>query len=165
MRILTICLLFFTLTAFNGNHKFYVSTTDIEFVAEKQELQIISKVFIDDMESLLKQRYSEALFLGKNAESNDVDKYISKYFTEKFKVKVDGKLILAEYLGHTYDDDLLKCFLKAEGVTTLKNVEISSTILMDVFDDQQNVVHINNGKKIKSVLLMKDRESDVVTFK
>ena len=165
MKFTFLLLLLVPLSSFNGMHKFYVSTTDIEFVAEKQELQVISKVFLDDIEKLLKTRYSGALVMGKNEESNDVDKYLEKYFNEKFRVKVNGKNILLEYLGHTYDDDLVKCFLKAEGISALNTIDVSNTILLDLYEEQQNVVHIDNGKRIKSLLLMKDRENDGLNFR
>lgn len=146
-------------------HKFYVSTTDIEYVAEEQTLQVITRVFIDDMEQLLKTRYSKQLYLGKNFEHQDVDTYLSKYFTKKLSISVNNKTILLDYLGHTYDDDLIKCFFKAKGVPQLQTIEVRNMTLLDVFEDQQNVVHVDNGTTIKSLLLEKDREIDLLNFK
>ena len=56
------------LLAFTAAHKFYVSATDIEYNEENRSLQIISYVFVDDLEKLLKTRYSEELFLLKEGE-------------------------------------------------------------------------------------------------
>ena len=157
--------IYLSLLSFNKIHKFYVSTTDVEYIEADQELQVISKLFIDDMEHLLKTRYSDNLKLGKNSESKDADTFIERYFTDKFTVSVNGQRLLLQYLGHTYDDDLIKCFFKAEGVSELSSIEVTNQVLLDIFEEQQNVVHVNNGEKIKSLLLMKDRESEVLNFR
>jgi hypothetical protein len=151
--------------AFNNVHKFYVSTTDIEFIEEDETVQIISRVFIDDLELLLKTRYSETIKLGKNSETKNADKFIERYFTDKLQITINGKKILFKYLGNTYDDDLVKCFFKAVGVKSLENIEVKNEVLLDMFEDQQNVVHVTKNKTIKSLLLMNDRESDVLNFR
>ena len=46
----------FLLILFTGavNHKFYVSTSVAEFLKEKKSIQVISQIFIDDLENALK---------------------------------------------------------------------------------------------------------------
>ena len=39
-----------------GVHKFYASTTTIEYVPQEQSLQIITEIFIDDIQQALTQR-------------------------------------------------------------------------------------------------------------
>ena len=41
-----------------------MSITNIEYVKDKQELQIISRLFIDDLEKTLRERYSDDLILN-----------------------------------------------------------------------------------------------------
>ena len=37
-----------------ATHEFYVSTTSVDFVLDKKEIQITSQFFIDDVENLIK---------------------------------------------------------------------------------------------------------------
>ena len=165
MRIVILLIACLTLTSFSDQHKFYVSTTDVEFVPEKKEIQVISRVFIDDFENLLQSRYSKSIKLGRDSESNNADRFIERYLNDKLSISINGKTILLQYLGKTYEDDLIKFFLKAEGISTMQTISVRNEILFDVFEDQQNVVHINNQKKIKSLLLMADKEQGTLNFR
>ena len=49
--LLGICILFL-LSSFTGAHKFYVSVTNVAYSEEEASLQIISRIFIDDLEKL-----------------------------------------------------------------------------------------------------------------
>ena len=62
MLLLTIVMVpvFMAVTSLK-DHKFYVSLTQVEYVKEKQSLQIISRVFLDDIEDALKAFSGESL--------------------------------------------------------------------------------------------------------
>ena len=45
------------LFAFTTAHKFYLSVTSIKYSEKDDALQITSRIFIDDFEKLLKERY------------------------------------------------------------------------------------------------------------
>ena len=51
----SLLLLVIPLLSFAAAHKFYLSVTDIEYSEKDKSLQIITKVFIDDMEDALKE--------------------------------------------------------------------------------------------------------------
>ena len=53
-----------TSIAFVSAHKYYVSITKIEYVSEKQSVQIITRIFIDDLEKLLKERFDNSIVLN-----------------------------------------------------------------------------------------------------
>ena len=44
-----------------NSHKFYVSTSVAEFVQEKKSIQVISQIFIDDLENALNLIYNDVL--------------------------------------------------------------------------------------------------------
>ena len=70
-----IILLVIPLLGFNAAHKYYVSNTQIEYVSEEKELQIISRVFINDFEMLLRQRYDETITLAETNEAKIIDHF------------------------------------------------------------------------------------------
>jgi len=145
-------------------HKFYLSVTEIEYKKEKKELQIVSKVFIDDFKNVLEQRYGESITLSKEAEAGPVNQLIKKYLASKFQISVDGKSVPLKYLGKKYDKDQLVLFIQAEDLEAFKEIRITNAVLTDMFDDQKNVVNVKIGHQVKSLMLRKDAETDVLNF-
>ena len=77
--ILSVLVLLFALTSFTTVHKFYVSVTNINYSEKNDALQITSRIFIDDLEALLKERYEIDAALDTDKESPLVEDYIKKY--------------------------------------------------------------------------------------
>ena len=59
------------------DHKFYVSTTTIEFKEEKNVIQITCQLFIDDVEQSL-NRYQEDIKLAPDSNKQEIDKLLKK---------------------------------------------------------------------------------------
>ena len=118
MRILKIsyCIIAFTLFTSLTMHKFYVSVTQVEFVKEKQSVQIISRIFIDDLELALQNRYDKNIKLIEEKESENVDDYIKKYFNQKLKIALNSKEIAYKFLGKKYENDILYFYFEIENL-------------------------------------------------
>ncbi len=144
------------LFAFTAVHKFYVSSTDIEYNEEANSLQIISHVFIDDLEKLLKERYREDLYLLKEGEHPQADQFVKKYFKDKLTITVDGKERQLNYLGKEYDKDQLLVYIEVEGVEPFSNIGVKNAVLTDLFPEQKNVIKVAYKKDIKSLLLSRN---------
>ncbi|SIR38417.1 DUF6702 family protein [Maribacter ulvicola] len=152
-------LLILPLFAFTGAHKFYISVTNVDYSEKDQAVQIITRVFIDDMNTVLKERYGYAAVLGTEKETELDRDFLEKYLRTKFLVEINGKTAKYDFIGHKYDSDMVICYLEVTNVPlpTLKQIGITNEVLTDIYDDQQNVVHIKaNGKK-KSHVLIKSR--------
>jgi len=78
IKLISVIAIFF-LCSFNTLHKYYVSITQIEFVKEQQSVQIISRIFIDDFESVLRKRYDKSITLDRGDDETQIDDYIKKY--------------------------------------------------------------------------------------
>lgn len=154
----------FMLMSFSVAHKFYVSVTEIEYNEKSESLQIISRVFIDDMEDLLQTRYDKNIRLGDTNESSSVPNYLKKYLNEKIQVRIDGRLTEVNYLGKEYADDLLLLYLEIPKVASFKKIEIKNAILTDMFSEQKNLVHINYKGSTKSLILNNAKQEDVLNF-
>ena len=163
-KTLLLFLALLPLMSFSVLHKFYVSETDVEYNPEAKSLQIISHVFIDDMEKLLKERYSAELFLLKEDEHPQADKYVKKYFLDKLKISVNGRDLKINYLGKEYDNDQLVLYLEVENVGAFNDISIENTVLADLFPQQKNVIKVKNKGEIKSLLLSKFQPRGSLNF-
>jgi len=159
-------LLILPLFAFAGAHKFYISVTNVNYSEKDEAIQIITRVFIDDMNAVLKERYGYTANLGTEKE-NDVDKdFLVKYLRTKFLVEVNSKNVTYDFIGHKYDSDMVICYLEVPNVplATLKQIGITDEVLTDIYDDQQNVVHMKVKGKKKSHVLVKSRPKGMLNL-
>lgn len=157
-------LLIFSLSSFKKSHKFYVSVTEIEYKEEVQSLQIISRIFTDDLEALLQERYDPSIKLLSSGDEGEVKTNLKKYLGQKFRVKVNGKPYEVNYLGKEYEDDMTLLYLEVHNVSSVKSVKIKNAVLADLFPEQKNLVHVEVNGKTKSLILTGERDEDELIF-
>jgi len=162
-RLLLICLLLVPKTQHQG-HKFYLSLTDIVYDHDEKRLKITCDVFVDDFQQLLEKRYQKDFLLVEGEEYRYTKKYIKKYLADKFSLRLKNVQRDIKYLGKEYRIDKLRFYLYVENVEPFDKVAVTNKILIDLFDDQKNMVHVNNGKKTKTLLLEKGRSNGVLNF-
>lgn len=145
------------LFAFTIAHKYYVSVTQITYAEKDDALQITSRVFIDDMENLLKERYNVTGNLSTSEEYKLVDEYIEKYVREKFTIEINGKIKPFDFLGKKYDSDVLIFYIEVPKVnfSLIKSIQVENKVLTDLYDDQQNIVHLKIKEIKESFILTK----------
>ncbi|MDR9400241.1 MAG: hypothetical protein RI558_02365 [Psychroflexus sp.] len=159
-----ITLLLISLPIHQQTHKFYLSLTDIVYDQEESRLEITSDVFIDDFELLLTKRYQKKFKLIKDEEYDYTQKFIKRYINDKLGIIINDKQKAIKYLGKSYKNDKLRFYLLVNNVEPFKKIRIKNLILTDMFDDQKNMVHVNNGVSTKSLLLEKDRSEGLLKF-
>lgn len=153
---ISLLLVLLPLFAFVGAHKFYISVTNVDYAEKDQSVQIITRIFIDDMNAVIKERYGVPAKLGSDLESAIDRDYFEKYLRTKFVVYINGETVKYDFIGKKYDTDMIICYLEIPNVPLrqLKQIGIQNEILTDMFDDQQNVVHFKiNGTKKSHVLI------------
>ncbi len=164
IKLVFLSILIIGLCSFTLVHKFYVSVTQVEYIESQKSLQIISRIFVDDLEDLLRERYDERIRLDKNRETPTADKYLRTYLSKKMVFEVNGQPVTFSYIGKEYEDELMICYLEIENVTTLKTIEVTNQLLLDLFDEQQNIIHVKSGNKRKSLILEAGRDVGVLKF-
>jgi len=152
------------LVAFTSAHKFYVSVTQVEYVKEKQSLQLITRIFIDDLEDLLRQRYDDKITLSPKNSEQTIDTYIVKYLKSKIEININNAPVSFTFIGKEYEDDIVYCYMEVSDVASISSFEITNKILFDVFDEQQNIVRTNINSKNKSFMLTSNNETGVLNF-
>ncbi len=145
-------------------HDYYVGITELTYNTEKQRVEIIARLFFDDLENVLKERYSSELSLEPANPSKDIDAYIELYFSKKLKISIDGKEKSMDYLGYKFEQDRINIFLKIENIPELTEVKIQNLLLTDLFEDQQNIVHGFKNKQKRSVVSTKYDSEHLLKF-
>lgn len=153
----SLLILILPLFAFATVHKFYVSVTDVRYSEKDNAIQITSRIFIDDFENVLQERYGFEAKLATKNESKEADAYIEKYLRAKFVVEVNGENASYNFIGKKYDTDVMVCYIEVPNVDLAEatSIQIENEILTDLFDEQQNIVHFKIDGKKKSFVLIK----------
>lgn len=162
-KVTTLILLVFMLSSYSLVHKYYISNTQIEYVKSKQSVQIITRVFMDDFENVLKARYDASLNFDESTDET-IHYYIGKYLTEKFKIKIDNSEKAITYLGKELEMGIVKCYLEIEGIASITTLEVTNQTLFDLFEEQQNIIKLDINSKKKSFVLTKQNDNALLNF-
>lgn len=163
MNIKKLLFLLITIPALSFTaHKYYLSLTQIKFKKEAKSLQIITNVFMDDIELALNKDYNIDLQLTTKRELKNNDVYFEKYLKEKLQFKIDNNLKDFNYIGKEYEADLVLFYLEIENIESVKTIEVINKILIKHFPDQQNLIKTKVGSKNKSVILTKEKVSGIL---
>ncbi|WP_055447984.1 DUF6702 family protein [Lacinutrix mariniflava] len=160
-------ILFLTLVvslAFTNAHKYYVSITKIEYVKEQQSVQIITRIFIDDFERLLKERFDDRIVLNTSTDEIQIDNYIKKYLLSRLKIDVNGEQSVIKFIGKEYDGDVVQCYMEIEKVENIKSFSVENNVLYDLFSDQKNIVRTHINGKDKSFILIPENDKGMLNF-
>jgi len=164
IKLLLGTLIISSLVGWSTLHKYYVSHTQIHFAKEKKSVQITSGLFIDDFEKLLKERFDETIVLNSTHDQTLIDSYIEKYLLSRLEITINTETQKLIFLGKEYEDDIVYCYLEIENVETINTIEISNTLLFDLFQDQKNIVRTNINEKHKTFILMPEDDKGVLNF-
>jgi len=155
----SILILVLPLFAFTIVHKYYLSVTNIAYSEKDDALQITTRIFIDDLEDLLKERYGIVAHLDTDLELKNIDEYFEKYLSAKFELEINGEIKPYDIIGREYDSDVIIFYLEVPKVdfSSISTIQVKNEVLTDLYDEQQNIVHFKlNGKKNSFVLAKPD---------
>ena len=160
----TLVLILFPILISSISHKFYVSTTNVEYVPELQTIQIISKIFVEDLEKVLQERYSPLIVLNPKNETKADINYLKKYVNQKLKISVNNKPVELIYIGKEYDIDIVNMYFEIENISEFTSIEIKNKILFDMFPEQQNIIHMITPDANRNMILDKNHPDGLLKF-
>lgn len=153
-----------SLVSFKTMHKYYVSLTEIEYVKEERSVQIITRIFIDDFENVLRNRFDEGLTLDTEKENIETNYYIEKYLKDKLKITINLKDFSFDFLGKEYEDDMILCYLEIQNIDRISSIKVENKLLYEMFPDQKNMVRFKIHSVNKTILLIKENDKGVLNL-
>ena len=133
-----------------NKHPLHVSTTEINFNSKEKSLEITCRIFTDDFETVLAKQFKTKTDLSKASMQKAMDELIKKYMASHLQFNINGKTITANYIGFEIDHEATMVYLEAENISSLQKLNLSNTILYDLFDDQMNILHVEKSGNRKS---------------
>lgn len=152
------------LTLIGGSHPLHVSVTEIEMDSKDKRLEIMMRVFVDDFETSLRQKFNQPELEILPLSEDERDKFISRYLNDHFQIWLDLKNAKTKYVGHEIDGDAFIFYIEVPNVRKWKSIQIKNDIIMQVYSDQSNLVHVTVQETVKSLRLTKNNPTDKLTF-
>jgi hypothetical protein len=146
-------------------HPIHLSVSEINYSEKDKALQITSRIFLDDLELSIQNELNEKeLDLLEPGNGRTTEKLISEYVTKHLSIKLDGKIQKLNFLGFEREDPAIICYIEIENTKKFKIIEIKNDVIMETHHDQSNLVHVTYKGPVKSLRLLRDKPSDVLTF-
>ena len=146
-------------------HPIHVTVTEIEHDEKDKRLEIMLRVFIDDLELGVRKDLNQPdldLLTPKN--NMTTDQMVSAYALKHLKISLDNKVQKLAYLGHEQEDDAFILYIEAPNVKKWKTINVTNDFLTELHDDQSNLVHVTVKGTVKSLRLTRDTPADKLTF-
>jgi len=139
-------------------HKYYVSTTDMYYKPEKQQLQLVVRVFTDDFSRALSQYSDEEISLDPDTKAAEAtEQLISNYFKDHFVIYGLEEIASFSFVGWEYKQDQTHVYASFDNIPEMDILEWSNAFLFDAFPDQKNIVNLSTSMGKKSFLHTKDQ--------
>lgn len=145
-------------------HPIHVSVTEIEMDEKDKRLEVMMRVFIDDLELTLRKSSNQPELDLLSLSENARDEIVADYLQNHFKISLDGKIQKNNYLGHEQEELAFIFYIEIPKVRKWKSIQIQNDIIMETHADQSNLIHVTVKEKIRSLRLTKSNPIDKLTF-
>lgn len=139
--LLFFTILFSSLIHENDFHEFHLSNSQLKYKQSKDVLELSVKIFIDDLETALAQRNVTGLHIGTEKESDDSARFIDEYLKDVIVINAEEDTLTSNFIGKELSEDLsaIWCYLKFDLNSNCQDLNVSNSLLTEIFDDQKNI--------------------------
>ena len=145
-------------------HPMHVSVTEIGVNDKEKRLEIMMRVFIDDLEVTLRRNFKQPELDVLDPKGQSLDDMMRSYFQQRFLISLDGRQQAVSYLGHERDHEAFVFYIEVDKVKKWKTIQVQNSIITEIYDDQSNLVHVTVGETVRSLRLTRTKPSDMLTF-
>ena len=134
-------------------HDFHFSRTKAHYNNDTQTIQISMNVFTDDLELAVSAMGHEDFKIDIQADVL-TDSLMSVYILSKFGSIHAGQQLKMDWVGYECDYDVTYVYIESEPFTLDNTLQIDQTLLMEIFDDQENVLDFESSEIKESHILI-----------
>lgn len=134
-----------TILIFVFSHKYYVSSTLIDYSDKSGTYQVSLKIFHDDLEKDLGFEMNELDY----DDYEKTNSFIKEYLFNNFKIYSNESELKVDFLGFERKNDLVIYYIEIFNAENVKSLIVENKILFQSFRNQKNIIlyRYNNYKK------------------
>ncbi len=148
--------LLFYLLLWSSFHDIHLSMTQINYNETANSLEIMTSIFLDDLEYTFEDQAYGKQHLCTKLEKDSAEIVLVEYLSEHINFTVNGEEKYWQFIGKEISPDLASvyCYLELVDVSKPKTIQISLTTLFEKYDDQQSIIHFKGpGNKQEYIIL------------
>ena len=143
-------------------HGFHAAFTVIESNLRTGALEIIHRIFLQDLEVLVKARSNARVGMD---DVPALEKTLKSYLGEVFTVADDrGKPLTTAWVGMKLTADTVLIYQEIAGAAAVKSITVGSQILTETHPGQVNTVNVSLGGDTQTVVFMAGDPPQTVRF-
>ena len=132
-------------------HKYYISVTEVYLDKDKHQLELIMRVFPDDLEFAIKEEFS----IEADLSEAKTQSLLNDYLHQKLKIVVDDKKVDYQIIKQGMQDEFYTILIQAPFQGIAKKIVLKNVVLQEIYDEQKNIVHFFINKNKQSFILVK----------
>ena len=134
--------------AFSALHPFYISMTEINHNAKTKELEISVRIFTDDFEATLHNKYKEKIDLANPSNPAEMNKLVADYIQKHLQLQADGKAVSLSFVGFEQQSESTWVYFEVKDISSIQKLSVVNSFLHDYRKEQINMLHVKaNGKE------------------
>jgi hypothetical protein len=138
------------LASFMHGHPLYVSVVDVLHNDKSKSVEVTVKIFTDDFEATLKKNYGKTYDLILPANKDEANKVVADYIQKHVQIQTDGVAKPMHFIGYEKNDASIWVYLEIPDISAFKKVHVTTNILFDYIDKQNNIIHVTYKGNRKS---------------
>ena len=145
------------------DHPFHASVTELMYNSSTGNWEMSLKVFTNDFENTLNRNYQTGVLnLGTDKESNKASDWIQQYIQKHIKIMYNNAPLEMDIIGREGDLDALYIYVEFKANSQKGTYTFYNTVLFELFDNQENIVHtVVKDKKASFYLTEKKRSCEL----
>jgi hypothetical protein len=132
-------------------HGFHAAFTVIEANPRTQALEIIHRLFTQDLEVLIKARTNARVALE---DGPAFERALSEYLNEVFTLTTGGKPLTPAWIGAKVAVDSVMAYQEIPGAATVKELTVRCRILTETHPGQINTVNVTIREETQTLTFM-----------
>lgn len=138
-------------------HDYYVSICTIDYNMKNKSLELTFKLIAHDIEKSIAQNQKIDLRLGSEKEYEQANKVLEEYISRHFQMEIADSIRTLKFIGKEVElDESLYLYFEMENIGSVSDLTIRNDILCEMYDAQENILHLNISKAGQSVVFNKN---------
>ena len=135
-------------------HPVHVSVTNIDLDPVRGKVELSVKVFADDFQDLIQQKYGVRLNIVEQEDPGEKIAAINKYMQEALQLVFNGEEAAdLQFIESKLNEEAIWLFYRYEHQDRIRKVNIINRLMLEKFNDQTNLMIVTyydkqNGYKL-----------------
>ncbi len=125
-------------------HKFHASITELEVNPETGKIEVVMRLFTDDLESALGKRLGRTIVIDRE----DLSGEVLAYARDVFRIEdAKGQLLALSWVGMEVQVKNTFVYLELDQPAQLEGLTLVQRVFYELFNDQVNTVNHKHGAR------------------